>query len=52
MMDTEETLQLLTTQMPSIGNSEASLAVLGVAVGEDRYLIPMAEVSEVIAIPK
>lgn len=28
------------------------LAVLGVAIGEDRYLVPMAEVSEVIAIPK
>ena len=51
-MDTEETLQLLTTQMPIIGNSEESLALLVVAVGEDRYLIPMAEVSEVIAIPK
>ena len=51
-MDTEETLQSLTAQMPSIDNSETSLAVLGVAVGEDRYLIPMAEVSEVIAIPK
>lgn len=33
-------------------NDEASLAVIGVAVGEDRYLIPMAEVSEVIQIPK
>lgn len=32
--------------------NEASTAVLGVAIGEDRYLVPMAEVSEVIAIPK
>ncbi|WP_292915409.1 chemotaxis protein CheW [Nitrosomonas sp.] len=31
---------------------EVSSAVLGVAVGGDRYLIPMAEVSEVIPIPK
>lgn len=51
-MDTKESLQSLTAQMPDIDNSEASSAVLGVAVGEDRYLIPMTEVSEVIAIPK
>ena len=31
---------------------ESSIAVLGAAVGDDRYLIPMNEVSEVIAIPK
>lgn len=52
MMDTKESLQLLTAQMPGIDNSETSSAVLGVAVGEDRYLIPMTEVSEVIAILK
>ena len=52
MTDTKESLQSLTAQMSSIDNSEASSAVLGVAVGEDRYLIPMTEVSEVIAISK
>lgn len=36
----------------SADKNEASVAVLGVAVGEDRYLIPMIEVSEVIPIPK
>lgn len=36
----------------STDNSETSSAVLGVAVGEDRYLISMSEVSEVIPIPK
>jgi twitching motility protein PilI len=52
MMDTKRSLQSLIAQMPDIDSSEASSAVLGVAVGEDRYLIPMTEVSEVIAIPK
>ncbi|QOJ22093.1 MAG: chemotaxis protein CheW [Gammaproteobacteria bacterium] len=33
-------------------NDGASSAVLGVAAGEERYLIPMAEVNEVIPIPK
>lgn len=31
---------------------ESSTAVLGVAAGEERYLIPMTEVNEVITIPK
>lgn len=31
---------------------ESSIAVLGVSAGEDRYLIPMYEVSEVISAPK
>lgn len=30
----------------------ASVAVLGVTIGEERYLVPMEEVGEVIAIPK
>ena len=33
-------------------NDKVHLAVLGVAIGEGRYLVPMTEVSEVIAIPK
>jgi len=39
-------------QIESIDISEPSSAVLGVATGEERYLISMAEVSEVIPIPK
>lgn len=36
----------------SAQTNEASQAVLGVAIGEERYLVPMTEVSEVITIPK
>lgn len=32
--------------------AKLSPAVLGIAIGEDRYVVPMVEVSEVIAIPK
>ena len=51
-MSTEEYQFTLTEQVKSIGKSGTSSTVLGVAAGEDRYLIPMAEVSEVIPIPK
>lgn len=51
-MSKEEYQHTLTEQIKKAGNTEPSLAALGVAVGEDRYLIPMNEVSEVIQIPK
>jgi len=51
-MSTEEYQNTLNGQIISAGKNETSPAVLGVAVGEDRYLIPMIEVSEVIPIPK
>ena len=51
-MSIEEYQQTLTGQIQSAGTNESSSTVLGVAVGEDRYLIPMTEVSEVIQIPK
>ena len=51
-MSTEEYQSTLTEQVESSGRSETSFAVLGVAAGEDRYLIPMTEVSEIIPIPK
>lgn len=42
----------LTEQIKNAADTETSPTVLGVAVGEERYLIPMNEVSEVIQIPK
>jgi len=51
-MSIEEYQQSLTEQIKNAGNSEPSMTVLGVAVGEERYLIPMNEVTEVIQIPK
>ncbi len=51
-MSIEEYQHTLTEQIQGAGKSETSSTVLGVAVGEDRYLIPMTEVSEVIQIPK
>lgn len=51
-MNTEKYQHTPTQQMDSIDVNESSSAVLGVAAGEDRYLIPMTEVSEVIPIPK
>ena len=38
----------LTEQIKNAADTETSPTVLGVAVGEERYLIPMSEVSEVI----
>jgi twitching motility protein PilI len=38
--------------MEKSDKNDASTAVLGVAVGNNRYLIPMIEVNEVISIPK
>ncbi|QOJ24576.1 MAG: chemotaxis protein CheW [Gammaproteobacteria bacterium] len=38
--------------MKGTDSHETASAVLGVAAGEDRYLISMTEVSEVIPIPK
>lgn len=38
-------------QTKPTGN-ESSIAVLGVTIGDDRYLIAMNEVNEVISIPK
>lgn len=51
-MSTEKYQHTPNNQIESIDINEPSSAVLGVAAGEDRYLIPMAEVSEVIPIPK
>ncbi|WP_297324697.1 chemotaxis protein CheW [Nitrosomonas sp.] len=51
-MSTEKYQHTPTKQIESVDINEASSAVLGVAAGEDRYLIPMAEVNEVIPIPK
>ena len=51
-MGIEEYQHTLSKQIKNAGESESSSTVLGVAVGEDRYLIPMIEVSEVIQIPK
>ena len=52
MMSTEEYQNTLNGQIISAGKNQASSAVLGVAAGEDRYLIPMTEVGEVIPVPK
>ena len=52
IMSIEEYQHTLTEQIQSAGKGDTSSTVLGVAVGEDRYLIPMIEVSEVIQIPK
>ena len=51
-MSTEDSQHALSEPIKSADKSETSAAVLGVAVGEERYLIPMIEVSEVIPIPK
>lgn len=51
-MSKEEYQHTLTEQIQSADKSDTSSTVLGVAVAEDRYLIPMIEVSEVIQIPK
>ncbi|WP_240143691.1 chemotaxis protein CheW [Nitrosomonas sp. JL21] len=51
MMDTQKR-QLPDTQTAHVKNDDASTAVLGVSVGDDRYLILMTEVNEVIPIPK
>ncbi len=51
-MSIEEYQHTLTEQIQSAIKDDTSSTVLGVAVGEDRYLIPMVEVSEVIQIPK
>ena len=48
----EKKQSALTGEKAGADDDAASSAVLGVAVGEDRYLIPMTEVSEVIPIPK
>lgn len=50
-MSTEEYQPTVTQQIES-NQSEASSTVLGVAAGEDRYLISMTEVNEVVPIPK
>lgn len=51
-MSTKKPQQTINQKRASTDNSQTSSAVLGVAVGEDRYLVPMTEVSEVITIPK
>ncbi len=51
-MSTEKYQHTFTKQIEGADINETSSAVLGVAVGGDRYLIPMIEVSEVISIPK
>ncbi len=51
-MSTEEYQQTLIERKEVPEKGKASFAVLGVAAGEDRYLIAMNEVSEVIPIPK
>lgn len=51
-MSTEKYQHTLAQQVENIDINEPSSAVLGVAAGEERYLISMAEVNEVIPIPK
>ncbi len=51
-MSTKKPQQTIDQKKVSTGDNKTSSAVLGVAVGEDRYLVPMTEVSEVITIPK
>ena len=50
MMDTPKEQPIDTQSTHAINDAPA--AVLGVLIGDDRYLIPMTEVSEVIPIPK
>ena len=50
-MNNEEYPRTFTEQIESADNNETS-PVLGVVMGENRYLIPMTEVNEVIPIPK
>lgn len=52
MTNTEKSQSAPVEKMANTNSDEASFAVLGIAVGEDRLLIPMAEISEVIQIPK
>lgn len=51
-MNLEKYQSISNGQVEDDDKNEASFAMLGVAAGEDRYLIPMVEVSEVIPIPK
>jgi twitching motility protein PilI len=51
-MSTEGYQQASNTQEEAPEKGNAPFVVLGVAAGEDRYLIAMNEVSEVIPIPK
>lgn len=51
-MSTKEYQRALNGSTEGTDKGEASVAVLGAAVGENRYLIPMIEVSEVLPIPK
>jgi len=51
-MSTEKTQRTISQKRTDTEDSQTLSAVLGVAVGEDRYLVPMAEVSEVITIPR
>ena len=51
-MNRQENRPTHSEQIKNVDEGEPLSAVLGVAVGEDRYLIPMTEVSEVIPIPK
>ena len=52
MTNAEKSQLVAAEEMARKANDGASSAVLGVAAGEERYLIPMAEVNEVIPIPK
>lgn len=51
-MSTEEIGPVQSGQEGSAGKQANASAVIGVTAGEERYLIPMAEVSEVIVMPK
>ncbi len=51
-MDTEQYQSQNTKKIEVVDDSGTSSAVLGISIGDDRYLIPMTEVSEVIPIPK
>ncbi len=51
-MDTEQYQSQDTKKIDIVEDGRTTSAVLGVSIGDDRYLIPMAEVSEVIPIPK
>lgn len=52
MTNAKKNQPALTGKKAGTESSDASAAVLGVAAGEERYLIPMTEVSEVIPILK
>ncbi|MBX3617227.1 chemotaxis protein CheW [Nitrosomonas sp.] len=51
-MSIEEINPAQSKQKGSTGKQTSTSAVIGVTAGEERYLIPMTEVNEVIVMPK